>query len=132
MGWLQRTITLYSCVINYLRLLNAYRYVVLCTSSDQAINKLPENQKQVEPKVLFNFIEKELTDCLSILPIKNGQSGNGIQQGQCTKAFAAGLLVRLYLNAEKWIGEAKWSTCEEMCARITREILDIMQLLKLV
>ena len=104
----------------YLRLLNVYRYAVLCTSSDQAINKLPENQKQVEPKILFNFIEKELTDCLSSLPTKNGQSGNGIQQGQCTKAFAAGLLVRLYLNAEKWIGEAKWNACEEMCARITK------------
>lgn len=64
----------------YLRLLNAYRNVVLCTTSDQAINKLPENQKQVEPKTLFNFIEKELTDCLNILPAKNGQSGNGIQQ----------------------------------------------------
>ena len=61
-----------------------------------------------------------MTDCLSSLPTKNGQSGNGIQQGQCTKAFAAGLLVRLYLNAEKWIGEAKWNACEEMCARITK------------
>lgn len=40
----------------YLRLLNAYRYVVLCTSSDQAINKLPENQKQVEPKVFVQFL----------------------------------------------------------------------------
>jgi len=104
----------------YLRLLNAYRNVVLCTTSDQAINKLPENQKQVEPKTLFNFIEKELTDCLNILPAKNGQSGNGIQQGQCTKAFAAGLLVRLYLNAEKWIGEARWNSCEEMCTRIIK------------
>lgn len=102
----------------YLRLINAYRNVVLCTSSDQAINEKPENRKQVSPQVLYSFIEKELNDCISILPAKQGNNGNGIQQGQCTKAFAAGLLVRLYLNAEKWIGEEKWQECINTCDRI--------------
>lgn len=105
----------------YLRLINSYRYCILTTTSDQAINELTENKKQVDPKVLFNFIESELKDfCLQALPAKEGQSGNGIKQGQFTKAAAAGFLVRLYLNAEKWIGEAKWQECIDMCERITK------------
>ena len=104
----------------YLRLFNAYRHCVLTTTSDQAVNELPENRKQVEPKVMFDFIESELKDfCLEALPAKSGQAGNGTQQGFCTKAFAAGLLVRLYLNAEKWIGESKWNECVAMCERIS-------------
>lgn len=104
----------------YLRLFNSYRYCVLTTSSDQAVNEQPENRKQVSPQVMFDFIESELKDfCLPSLPSKNGQSGNGNQQGQFTKAAAASLLVRLYLNAEKWIGQSKWQECIDMCKRIT-------------
>lgn len=69
---------------------------------------------------MFDFIESELKDyCLAALPSKSGQSGNGSQQGQFTKAAAASLLVRLYLNAEVWIGQAKWQECIDMCKRIT-------------
>ena len=103
----------------YLRLFNSYRNCVLTTSSDQAVNERPENRKQVSPQVMFDFIEGELKDfCLPSLPSKTGQSGNGNQQGQFTKAAAASLLVRLYLNAEKWIGQPKWQECIDMCKRI--------------
>ena len=92
----------------YLRLLNSYRNCILTTTSDQAVYEQPENRKQVSPQVMFDFIESELRDvCLVALPSKIGQSGNGGQQGQFTKAGAAALLVRLYLNAEKWIGQPK-------------------------
>ena len=104
----------------YLRLLNSYRNCILTTTSDQAVNEQPENRKQVSPQVMFDFIESELRDvCLVALPSKIGQSGNGGQQGQFTKAGAAALLVRLYLNAEKWIGQPKWQECIDMCERIT-------------
>ena len=104
----------------YLRLLNTHRNCILTTTSDQAVNELPENRKQVSPQVMFDFIESELKDyCLAALPSKSGQSGNGSQQGQFTKAAAASLLVRLYLNAEVWIGQAKWQECIDMCKRIT-------------
>ena len=102
------------------RLLNSYRNCILTTTSDQAVNEQPENRKQVSPQVMFDFIESELRDvCLVALPSKIGQSGNGGQQGQFTKAGAAALLVRLYLNAEKWIGQPKWQECIDMCERIT-------------
>lgn len=103
----------------YIRLLNAYRNCVLTTTSDQAANELPENRKQVPPKTLFEFIESELKDfCLAALPTKAGSSGNGNIQGTFTKAAAAGLLVRLYLNAEVWIGEDRYQDCINMCDRI--------------
>ena len=103
----------------YLRLFNAYRHLVLTTSASETENAKPENRKQVEPIVMWNFLEGELKECISLLPAKSGQSGNGPMQGQFTKGAAAGLLVRLYLNSEKWIGEAKYTECIELCKRIT-------------
>lgn len=103
---------------SYIKLLNAHRYCVLAVSSDPAINGLPENRKQVEPKVLFDFIESELEYCLGALPTKKGSEGPGQQQGLLTKGAAAAMLVRLYLNAEVWIGEERWDECIAMCERI--------------
>lgn len=104
----------------YLRLFNCYRHCILTTTSDAGVNNLPENRRQVDPQVMFNFIESELKDfCIPALPEKVGQGGPGMYQGQFTKGAAAALLVRLYLNAEKWIGKAMWQQCIDMCERIT-------------
>lgn len=102
----------------YIRLLNAYRNIVLTTTSDESVNSKPENRKQVPPKKAFEFIESELLWAIDNLPSKQGDKGNGLMQGQFTKAAAAGFLVRLYLNAEKWIGESHWDECAKMCERI--------------
>lgn len=70
----------------YLRLLNTHRNCILTTTSDQAVNEQPENRKQVAPQVLFDFIESELKDyCLTALPSKSGQSGNGANRGNLRK-----------------------------------------------
>jgi hypothetical protein len=103
----------------YLRLFNNYRNLILTKSSSATENEKVENRKQVDPKVMFDFIESELEYCMEVLPVKTGESGNGTQQGQFTKAGAAGLLIRLYLNAEKWIGVAKYNECIALCKRIT-------------
>lgn len=81
----------------YIRLLDAFRNVPLAVSLDQSKNSVG----QVTPQELFSFIETELKTSIEALPAKNGNAGNGIAQGQWTKAGAAALLVRLYLNAEK-------------------------------
>ena len=44
-------------------------------------------------------------------------TGNGIAQGQWTKAGAAALLVRLYLNAEKWTGTSKYTEMCHLCPK---------------
>lgn len=100
----------------YIRLLDAFRNVPLAVSLDQSKNSVG----QVTPQELFSFIETELKTSIDALPAKNGNAGNGIAQGQWTKAGAAALLVRLYLNAEKWIGTSKYTEC----ATYAQNILD--------
>ncbi|MDR2811471.1 MAG: RagB/SusD family nutrient uptake outer membrane protein [Tannerellaceae bacterium] len=91
----------------YIRLLDMFRNIPLAnTYPDENIQP-----SQVPPKEAFNFIESELLELLNILDTKEGNSGNGNKQGLWTKAAAASLLVRLYLNAELWIGENRYADC---------------------
>lgn len=100
----------------YIRLLGMYRSIPLAVSRDASLN----SEGQVPPENIFSFIETELKDCLELLQTKQGAAGNGNLQGQWTKAGAAALLMRLYLNAEKWTGEAMY----EECAAISQDIID--------
>lgn len=68
---------------------------------------------QSSPQEVFAFIEKELTEALPGLP-KNGKAGRWDQGG------AASLLVRLYLNAEKWTGTARYTDC----ATVAQDIIN--------
>ena len=99
----------------YIRLLDAFRNVPLVTTySDR-----PQNP-QASPEEIFEFIEKELLDCTGLLIKKTGLGTNKTIQGQWTQAAAASLLVRLYLNAEVYIGEERYNEC----ARYAQDILD--------
>ena len=91
----------------YLRLLDEFRNVPLAVSSDVTKN----TDTNVSPQTLFDFIESELLECLDLLPVKSGAAGNGLDQGQWTKAAAAALLVRLYLNAEVYVGTPRYDDC---------------------
>lgn len=99
----------------YIRLLDAFRNVPLVTT----YSDMPNNS-QAEPSVIFSFIEEELKDCTHLLIKKEGLGTNASIQGQWTQAAAAALLVRLYLNAEVYIGEDRYSDC----ADIAQDILD--------
>ena len=101
----------------YIRLLDAFRNVPLAVSfRDVSLN----TEGQVEPKVVFDFIEKELIDCLSLLTKKDALGSQAQYQGQWTQAAAAALLVRLYLNAEVYIGQDRYSDC----AKYAQNIID--------
>ena len=91
----------------YLRLLDEFRNVPLAVSSDVTKN----TDTNVSPQTLFDFIESELLECIDLLPVKSGAAGNGLDQGQWTKAAAAALLVRLYLNAEVYVGSPRYDDC---------------------
>jgi hypothetical protein len=98
----------------YIRLLDMFRNIPLSTTfPDEEL--LP---KQVSPKEVFDFIEKELTEMIPLLEVKAGAGGNDNQQGLWTKAGAAALLVRLYLNAELWTGEKRYTDCAGYAQRI--------------
>lgn len=101
----------------YLRLLDAFRNVPLAVSySDVSQN----TESQVEPKVIYDFIESELKECIPLLVSKDVLGSNANVQGQWTKAAAASLLVRLYLNSEVYIGEPKYTEC----ALVAQDILE--------
>lgn len=101
----------------YLRLLDAFRNIPLAVSyNDVSLN----TESQVEPKRIFSFIESELKDCMALLVEKESLGTNAKLQGQWTKAAAASLLVRLYLNAEVYIGEPMYGECAE----VAQDILD--------
>ena len=101
----------------YLRLLDAFRNVPLAVSySDVSQN----TESQVEPKVIYDFIESELKECIPLLVSKDVLGSNANVQGQWTKAAAASLLVRHYLNSEVYIGEPKYTEC----AQVAQDILD--------
>ena len=78
------------------------------------------NNPQADPKDVFHFIETELKDCTGLLIKKSGLGTNASIQGQWTQAAAAALLVRLYLNAEVYIGEDHYSDC----AAYAQDIID--------
>lgn len=101
----------------YLNLLDCFRNVPLVVSySHQEEN----TTTQVEPQRLFQFIESELLDCLPMLAKKEALGSQAQYQGLWTQAGAAALLVRLYLNAEIYIGQP----CYDKCAKVAQDILD--------
>lgn len=99
----------------YIRLLDAFRNIPLAVSySDVSKN----TETQVEPRVIFEFIETELKECLPLLTMKQSLGSGASIQGQWTQAGAAALLVRLYLNAEVYIGESRYTDCETYAQKI--------------
>ncbi len=99
----------------YIRLLDAFRNVPLVTT----YSDMPNNP-QADPAEVFSFIESELKDCTRLLIKKEGLGTNAPIQGQWTQAAAAALLVRLYLNAEVYVGEDHYTDC----ATVAQDILD--------
>ena len=90
----------------YLFLIDYFRTVPIVTEPQQLV-------EQSSAEEVFAFIEKELQESLPGLP-KNGLRGRWDQGG------AAALLVRLYLNAEKWAGTPRYTDC----ATWAQEIID--------
>ena len=99
----------------YLRLLDAFRNVPLAVS----FNDITKNSEgQVAPEVVFEFIESELKECSKLLMQKQSLGSNANIQGQWTKAGAAALLVRLYLNAKVYVGKEMYDKCETVAQDI--------------
>ncbi|GBU07773.1 hypothetical protein AwDysgo_11040 [Bacteroidales bacterium] len=98
----------------YICLLDMYRNIPIATDypSDDP------SPSQVSPKEAFDFIERELLEVIPLLNTKVGSGGNLGAQGSWTKAGAASLLMRLYLNAELWIGENRIADCKKYAEHI--------------
>ncbi len=101
--------------ISELRTLRAWFYLFLIDyfRTVPIIEKPQEIKAQSTAAEVFTYIEKELKESLPGLPI-NGKVGRWDQGG------AASLLVRLYLNAKKWIGTDKYIEC----AAVAQDIIN--------
>lgn len=95
-----------------LRAFDLYRNIPIITKVKGQTGMPP----QATPEETFNFIEKELKDALPGLPLRQDLGTTGI--GRWTKGGAAALLVRLYLNAEVYIGQSKLAECAAVCQDI--------------
>lgn len=85
----------------YTFLLDLFRQVPIVTEKNGA----EELVEQSSAKELFTFLESEIKEVLPALPKEKILS-------RWTQGPAAGLLVRLYLNAEVWIGENHYDKCK--------------------
>jgi hypothetical protein len=90
----------------YTYALDFYRNVPFITEESTIGSSLPQ---QIMAKDLFDYIEKELTECeADMLPAKVGFDAN---YGHANKAACWALLSRLYLNGEIYTGEKKYTEC---------------------
>jgi len=62
----------------------------------------------------FAIIEKELVDNLPLLEEKPSAD----YYGRCTQPMAYAVLAKMYLNAQKWTGTARWTDAINMCNKI--------------
>lgn len=95
----------------YFYLLDGFRAVPIVEKYDVPEDFLPE---QSNAKQVFEFIERELKGVMNNLSDVVDQT----TYGRMTVYAAKFLLARLYLNAEVYIGEPKWSECEALCTEL--------------
>ncbi|MET0393311.1 MAG: RagB/SusD family nutrient uptake outer membrane protein, partial [Chitinophagaceae bacterium] len=72
---------------------------------------LPVQRTRAE---VFAIVEKELLDNLALLEEKPSAD----YYGRCTQPMAYAVLAKMYLNAQKWTGTARWADAIAMCNKI--------------
>ncbi len=90
----------------YTFLIDFFRYVPI-------VEDISTLKEQSTPQEVFAYMEKELLECIPGLNQKP-------VTGRFNQAGAASILVRMYLNAEKWIDTPKYTEC----AQIAQDIID--------
>ncbi|RYE35955.1 MAG: RagB/SusD family nutrient uptake outer membrane protein [Sphingobacteriaceae bacterium] len=86
---------------HYLKLMDLFGNIPVVTQV--GIPAKPETMTRAQ---VFTFIEKEIKDNINLAP-KHSRA----MLGRMSQAGAYAMLVELYLNAEIWIGTARWDDC---------------------
>jgi hypothetical protein len=99
--------------IGELRLLRAFHYIRLMDLYGNI--PIPKTIGEDKPKTqkradVFAYVEKEIKDNIDKVP-----NLSTTMIGRASKAAAYGMLVELYLNAEKWSGTQRWDDCITAC-----------------
>lgn len=95
-----------------LRAFDLYRNIPLITKV-KGESLMPN---QASPQETFDFIEKELLESIPNLPKKEDLGANAV--GRWTQGAAASVLMRLYLNANVYIGQEKYAQCAALAQDI--------------
>jgi hypothetical protein len=95
-----------------LRAFDFYRNIEIITD----VKSSTQGNPQSTPQETFAFIEKELIESIPGLPTRDQLGATG--SGRWTKAGAAALLARLYLNSKVYTGVEKFAECEVVCKDI--------------
>jgi starch-binding outer membrane protein, SusD/RagB family len=96
--------------LSYWHALDMFGNVPFVTERDLVGSNLPNQTTRNE---LFNYIEKELQEIIELLPAAGTN-----EYGRADRAAAATLLGKLYLNAEIYIGQEKYTQCVECCKAV--------------
>jgi starch-binding outer membrane protein, SusD/RagB family len=96
--------------LSYYHALDLYGNVPFVTEADNVGAFLPN---QINRANLFNYVESELKAIETQL-----KDARGNEYGRADKAAAWALLSRLYLNAQVYIGAAKYTECITYCNKI--------------
>ena len=91
----------------YYHALDLFRNIPFVTENDPIGTYVPP---RYTPQQTFEYVESELKDCVSNLASKDD-----CPYGEASKGAAYTLLAKLYLNAETYIGTAKYTECIEAC-----------------
>lgn len=95
----------------YYLLIDDYGDVPFFTENNVTVDKIP----QASRKEVYTFIVKELTENIELLSNTNG----GDYYGRFNKWAGYTLLAKVYLNAEVYTGEAKWTECLTACQKVS-------------
>lgn len=93
---------------HYIKLIDQWGNVPIVTKVADPLN--PETRPRAE---VFAFAEQELKENVDQLPLTSE-----VNIGQVSKAAGYAMLAELYINAEKWIGTARWDDCIVACDKI--------------
>lgn len=95
----------------YYLLMDDFGNVPFFTENNITVDKIP----QASRKEVYDFVIKELTENVELL---SGTKG-GNYYGRFNKWAGYTLLAKVYLNAEVYTGEAKWSECLAACNKVS-------------
>ena len=115
----QSTIRQYRAEARFLRALFYYhamdffRNIPFVTENDPVGSYIPPRYTS---KQIFDFVESELTDLTEGSNLLLNR--NECPYGRASKGAAYTLLAKMYLNAEVYISEARYTECIEACSKV--------------
>ena len=109
-----------SKIVGEMKVLRAYYYLMAIDGWGNVPFSISKKDKSNPPQkdraFMFDFIEKEIKDNVADLAKERSMA----TYGRVTQGFAYGLLAKLYLNAQVWIGTEKWTEAEACCDSVMK------------